>query len=218
MSLSAYNLKHGCLGSYFDRRDGATIEYSDIVRFTQFSMWRDNRNFLLANLKDKRLMVVVQTDNPEELKRLAKISKQFRHPHRCKISFVRPDLTTNLTDALAALTPDDLELYYRIEDAIDKARAEADKLRKHPSDQDVKVQMPLKADYPAESVARLLSAEFLTQWDTDTLYLGHNGRWNPKTAKLTRCTCMREDGVIKTPGGSCPEHGWMVTKARKTNV
>jgi hypothetical protein len=23
------------------------------------------------------------------------------------------------------------------------------------------------------------------------------------------CTCMREDGVVRTPSGSCPVHSWM---------
>ena len=32
-----------------------------------------------------------------------------------------------------------------------------------------------------------------------------------RTIGLAPCgNCMLEDGVIKTPSGSCPEHGWMV--------
>lgn len=202
--MKSYVIQSG-VTAYWNTSEPVMIGWDDVTHWTRFSRWGDARTFLTANLKDGRRLVVIQTDNPGDLKQLQKVSKAFRHKANLTVRFVRNDLTTNVTDALNALTPTDLGVYYKLADDVDKARAAAEN-RRAGSDPYLKIEFPPASDYPSDSLERLITAEFVARWDYERVHLAHYGNWNPTSAKLTRCTCMREDGVVKTPSGSCPEH------------
>lgn len=192
--MKAYTIKNAALGFYLDQTHVREIDFADVERWTRTpAQWGDNRHFLVANMTDGIQLGVMQSHNPDSRKALAKISKQFRHSHHCVVQFVRNDLTTNVTDAIDALMPEDVAVYDRIVSDIDKAFAEARAKAARPWDP-IPWKRPLASAYPADSLKRLRACEFITVI-LDTVELkGDRVGWTPKAAirKLKRLRKTQE--------------------------